>query len=100
LALPLRGAPLALEFAATVTDDQGGLVSASIPLQIVVTDPLGTVRYDLYRATDRGTLTASLPMAANDAAGDWRISVTELLSGKEGTATLTHVPAATCGILA
>ena len=30
------------------------LLSGSVPLRIRVLDPLGAVRYDLYRATDGG----------------------------------------------
>jgi hypothetical protein len=35
-------------------------------LQIVVTDPLGEIRYDLYRATEGGQFKLSLPLGLND----------------------------------
>ena len=38
-------------------------------MQVRVTDPLGRVRYDLYRACEQGVLQLALPLAANDPAG-------------------------------
>ena len=66
-------------------------------MQIRLIDPLGQVRCDLYRATDRGTLKIDLPLAANDPAGQWKLQVRELLSGKEGAATFAYQPAGQCG---
>ena len=80
----LSRSPLRLEFAASVATKEGGLLSGSIPLRIVLLDPLGEVRYDLYRATDRGTLNLALPLALNDPPGEWKLSVTEQLSGTTG----------------
>jgi hypothetical protein len=60
-------------------DDTGRLLSGSAPLRVRVIDPLGGVRYDLYRATDRGTLTLSLPQGLNDPAGKWTVKVSKLL---------------------
>jgi hypothetical protein len=88
----LAQSPLRFDFAAAVLDNRGGLLSGSIPLQIVITDPLGAARYDLYRATQDGLLRLSLPLGANDPQGDWNITVTELLSSRAGAAAF-HLPA-------
>lgn len=82
-------APLTVELGAAVLDAQGGLSGGALPLRIRVQDPLGSTRYDLYRATDRGTLNLSLPLAINDPAGRWKVSVAELVSGREDTTTFT-----------
>ena len=66
------------------------------PMQVRLTDPLGQVRYDLYRACDRGVLRIDLPLAANDPAGEWKLTVRELLSDAEGTADL-HLQAGHAG---
>jgi hypothetical protein len=54
----------------------------------------------LYRATKLGLLTLELPLAANDAAGDWNVRVTELLNHTTGHATFTYRPAARCAPVA
>ncbi len=69
-------------------------------MQIRVVDPLGTVRYDLYRATDMGGVRLSLPLAANDPAGTWTVTVTELLDNHAGSTTFVYRPAGQCGLLA
>jgi hypothetical protein len=81
-------------------DDRGGLLSGSVPLRVRVTDPLGAVRYDLYRAADRGTFRMSLPLAVNDPAGAWQVRVTELLNNGEDTATFRLEKVTTCGAAA
>ena len=93
-------APVRLEIAAALTDTQNRVLSGSAPLQVRLTDPLGVTRYDLYRATDQGTLKLSLPLAANDPAGQWKLLVRELLANAEGAATFTYAPPAQCGALA
>jgi hypothetical protein len=95
-----RDRPLSLEISAAVVDDKGGLLSGSIPLRVRLIDPLGTVRYDLYRATDRGTLRLSLPLGLNDPAGKFTLKVTELLANTEGTAALDCPAVPTCNIAA
>ncbi|MGA2030697.1 MAG: hypothetical protein ABSG68_00440 [Thermoguttaceae bacterium] len=92
--------PLRADLAAAVVDAQGGLLCGSIPLEIRLIDPLGTVRYRLYRATDRGTLSLSLPLALNDSPGKWQVSVRELLANTEGTAALDYTAVSSCGWLA
>jgi hypothetical protein len=93
-------APLALGLNAVVLDDQGGLLCGSIPLRLVVTDPLGVTRFDLYRATDRGSLALSLPLALNDPPGQWKLTVTELLGSASGTRTFDPPPISTCSCAA
>jgi hypothetical protein len=92
----LEQGPLQVALGAVVLDDKGGLLSGSIPLRIRVIDPLGSVRYDLYRATDRGTLTLSLPLASNDPPGKWKVQITELLGNTEDTATFTYEAVKSC----
>src|SRR5262249_20766058 len=92
--------PLVVEVGAAVTDDRGGLLSGSIPLHVRVHDPLGTVRYDLYRATDRGTFRMNLPLAINGPARAWKVHVTERLSNREDTATFNLEKVTTCGAVA
>ncbi len=81
----LAQAPLRVEFSAAVLDDKAGILSGSIPLEIVLTDPLGATRYDLYRATQGGVLTLGLPLGLNDPPGAWTITVTDLLSSRSGS---------------
>ncbi len=96
----LREAPVRLELAAVLTDKGGGLLSGSAPLRVQVIDALGAVRYDLYRATDRGTLTLSLPLAVNDPAGKWTVKVSELLDNTEATAAFAYPAVPTCSAAA
>lgn len=92
--------PLGVEVGATLLDEGGGVVSGSAPLRLRVTDPLGIVRYDLYRATRLGTLRLTLPLAANDPPGRWTVSVRDLLAGTESTATFDLPAVPRCGALA
>src|SRR5262249_40859581 len=45
--------PLRAEIGAILTDAKGKVLVGSAPLEIRLIDPLGVVRYDLYRATER-----------------------------------------------
>jgi hypothetical protein len=92
--------PLSLDIAAAVLARPEGLLSGSSPMRVQLIDPLGAVRYDLYRATDRGTLRLSLPLAVNDPAGTYTVKVTELLSNKEDAATVECPAVPTCSIAA
>jgi len=82
--------PIQLRFAATLTDDKGGLLSGSVPVRVLLTDSLGQVRYDLYRATTNGVLAMALPLAANDPGGTWRLSVQELLANTQSQAEVAY----------
>lgn len=92
--------PFGLEISAVLLDDQGGLLTGSAPLRIRLVDPLGATRYDLHRATSSGTLRMNLPLAANDPAGQWKLTVQELLANTQDTATFEFRPANRCGALA
>ncbi len=92
--------PLHMRIIATLVDTIGKVLVGSAPLQIKVIDPLGAVRYDLYRATDQGILTIALPLAANDPAGKWTVTITELLNNTSGTAKFDYKPSAQCGTIA
>ena len=96
----LSRSPLSLEFAASVVTKEGGVLSGSIPLRVVVLDALGAVRYDLYRATERGTLNLTLPLALNDPPGEWKLSVTEQLSGTTGERRFVLPGTTTCSAAA
>ena len=92
--------PLGVEVGAALLDTQGRVLSGVAPLQLRVTDPLGATRHDLFRATKDGTLRLLLLLAANDPAGEWKVTVRELLNNIEETATFYYAPAAQCGALA
>jgi len=84
--------PIVMEFSATLVDKKDKLIAGTAPFQIVVKDPAGKVRFDLFRAADLGVCRLTLPMAANDAAGQWTVEVTELLSGTKGQASVEYKP--------
>jgi hypothetical protein len=92
--------PIAVEVGAALLDTKGGLLAGTAPMQIRLTDPLGEVRYDLYRASDQGLLKLALPLAANDPAGQWKVTVKELLNNSESSNTFIYRPAAVCGAAA
>lgn len=92
--------PLRLELAASLLDSQGQVLNGAVPLRIRVTDSLGTVRYDLWRSSDRGLLRLDLPLAANDPAGPWTVSVQEMLSLKSGESTFEYRPPTQIGVIA
>lgn len=94
LAAPVE--PIRIDVAATLLDDSGRLLAASVPLRIRLTDPLGVTRYDLYRATDQGILRMSLPLAANDPAGDWILTAEDLLAQTRDSQRFPYAPAAVC----
>jgi hypothetical protein len=96
----LDAAPISVAIDATLVDVANVKLAGAAPLQIRVVDPLGSLRYDLYRATDMGALRLSLPLAANDPAGTWTVSVKELLDNHARSATFVYKPAGQCGLLA
>jgi hypothetical protein len=77
-------APIVVKIAASVLDDKGDILSGSIPLYVLVIDPLGVVRHQLYRATENGQFAIDLPLAANDAAGEWSVVAVNLLAPHPG----------------
>jgi hypothetical protein len=92
--------PLSLEITAALVDAEGQLLAGSVPMQIETYDALGQKRYDLFRATDQGTLKLTLPLAANDPTGEWVVTVTELLGGHTGGVTFRLTQPASCGAMA
>ena len=92
--------PLTVNVTATLVDDKGKLLVGSAPLEITLTSPLKATRYQLFRATDRGRISLDLPLALNDAAGVWTVTITELLNNTSGTATFTYRPNAMAGAAA
>ena len=92
--------PLTVTIRAVVRDTTNVVLAGAFPMRIKVIDSLGTTRYDLYRATDDGMLTLTLPLAANDADGSWKVEVRELLNHSTGVATFTYRTSQQCGTLA
>jgi hypothetical protein len=92
--------PIGLEVGAVIADIQGRVITGAAPLQIRVFDPLGRMRFDLFRALDRGILKLNLPLAVNDPAGEWKVTVRELLANHEDTATFQFHPLRQCGAVA
>ncbi len=92
--------PIRVEIGAVLLDADRRVLAGSAPLRVRVIDPLGTTRYDLHRATERGLFRATLPLAANDPAGEWKVVVGELLANTEDTVKFTYAPPASFGALA
>jgi hypothetical protein len=92
--------PFRVQIGATLVDDAKQVLVGSAPLRIRLVDPSGAVRYDLYRATDQGTLKLTLPLAANDPPGKWKVVVQELLNNSESSAPFTYTAPAQCGAIA
>jgi hypothetical protein len=95
-----EGAPISVEISAALMDAKGGLLTGSVPLGIRLIDSLGSIRYDLYRATDGGTIKLRLPLAINDPAGLWKIEVTELLNNTHDVAAFNYQAVPTCSATA
>src|SRR6185295_19964264 len=92
--------PIRLEIGAVLLDADKRVLAGSAPLRVRLIDPLGATRYDLYRATERGLFRATLPLAANDPSGEWKVVIGELLANTEDTAKFTFSPPASLGALA
>jgi len=87
-----NASPISMTFSAALVDKKNQAISGTAPLQIVVKDPAGKVRYDLFRATEAGMCSVTLPLAANDLGGKWTVEVTDLLAGTKGLATFEYKP--------
>jgi len=96
----LASDPVALKVSAVLTDDRGRVLAGSAPMQVIVLDPLGQTRHDVYRAAERGALDVSLPLAVNDPGGTWKVIVRELLAGNECESPFQYRPPAQSGSLA
>ena len=93
-------APVRLQVTASVIDDNGRVLAGAIPLKVKVYDALGALRYEFLRATENGTLSLNIPLAANDPAGNWAVAVIDLLSNLYDTERFAYAPPAECGALA
>jgi len=91
--------PIRVEIGAILVDDKKDVLSAAVPMEIQITDPMGVVRYNLLRASDAGVLKLTLPLAANDPAGEWKVTVRELLTEKAATKAFTYAPPKQCGAI-
>ena len=89
-----------VEVAGVLLDTAGSPLSGSVPIQVRLVDPLGNVRYDLYRATEQGTLKVSLPLAVNDPSGQWKVTLRELLGNTESTLAFSYGAPPQCGAMA
>ena len=98
--LTLEQSPLQVSISGMVLAEDNTLLVGSFPLRIRVIDPLGAVRYDLYRATRDGILRLPLQLAANDPAGAWTVQVSELLNNTTGSAVFNYQPLAQKGAMA
>jgi hypothetical protein len=92
--------PLTLDVSATLVDDKGRTLAGSAPLLVQVIDPLGATRHQVYRATRQGTFQATLPLAANDPSGRWKVVVRELLNNGEDSAAFTFKAPSRAGAIA
>lgn len=92
--------PIRLEVAASVVGTGHQLLSGSIPLHIRVIDSLGVTRHELYRSTQLGQIAVTLPLAANDPPGEWKVVVRELLKNTEDEVSFTYAPPARAGSIA
>jgi hypothetical protein len=91
--------PLAVEAAASIMG-LTHMLSGSVPLEIKLIDPHGRERYDIYRATENGVCQITLPLAANDPSGIWRLRVRELLGNDDQTLAFELDNPASCGAAA
>ncbi len=89
--LVLEKSPLEVHIAATLLDDKGGILSGSAPIHVRVVDPLGVTRHELFRATKLGQFSETLPLAANDPPGKWKVIISEGLANTEDTATFDYI---------
>ncbi len=96
----LRESPVRLDFSAALLDTSHRILAGSAPVFLRVTDPLGVIRFEGYRATDRGVVRFSMPLAANDPAGKWTISASDMLAGTKDAITFDYAPPPVCGALA
>jgi hypothetical protein len=98
--LTLGHDPIRVEIGAVLQDADRRVLAGSAPLRVRLIDPLGQTRYDLYRATERGLFRASLPLAANDPPGEWKVVIGELLANTEDAVKFSYAPPSSLGAIA
>lgn len=96
----MENAPLYVTITGTIVDDKGKVLVGSVPLEITLTSPLKATRYLLHRATDRGSISIDLPLAINDPAGIWTVTITELLNNTSSSTTFNYRKSAMAGAVA
>ena len=74
----------------------GMCIDAIIPLSIDIEAPSGRPLRTLHRATQHGRFFERILIGGTPVAGEWHITVTELLSGTSATATALVAPAGGC----
>ena len=82
----------AFRLIAKVVNAKGTAIDGAVPLHVTLADPAGAVRYDLDRTARAGEWDELLPLAFNDPAGQWTITVQELLGGHQVVARATLAP--------
>lgn len=98
--LTRKADPISLEIAAALSDVEGNPVLGDTPMQITVTDPLGQVRYEVYRPAKAGTVNVVLPLAVNDPSGQWKVAVKDLLGNTTDEKTFTYTGMKNCRAVA
>lgn len=104
--MPVKAPPLTLKLAGcTAGESIAGQVdlAANIPsgqrrvLRVATVDALGHERLDLRRYPRAGSRTVhfTIPTAFNDPAGEWTVTVTDIVTGQRASAQI-HVKAAPC----
>lgn len=69
-------------FEIQISDLQGNVVDAVIPVEVKIFDPHGRpAEFSGYHATEQGKLKLNLSIATNDTPGAWTIQVRELATG-------------------
>jgi hypothetical protein len=68
-----------------VTDARRKAIDAAVPLEVTIQDASDNSRYHLSRTAVHGVWDETLPVAANDAPGRWKVSAVERLSGRQVT---------------
>lgn len=76
--------PMSVEIAASVVNGLVQPILGSIPVRIMVRDPLGEFRYWVTRATKQGQVTLRVPLAINDPPGEWTVWARECVTEGPG----------------
>ena len=77
-----------LKYTARLLDADGGVTPGHQVVEIAVIDPDGTIRerYGGSHSTTDGVYTKSVPLALNEAVGEWTIEVFDRLTREKNTA--------------
>ena len=80
-----------IDYTVAVADDKGQAINASFPLEITLNNPSGEAVLHLNRAA-APKFSGAYRVPCNAAAGDWKLTVRELISGTISQATITIEP--------